>query len=195
VPRLSPEPREGFVAVGRIVRPWGLRGDVKVQSLTDVPERFDPGSTLWLAGTRRTVAAAREHRGALYLKLAGVDDAEAAEALRGELLEVPERELAPLDEDEFYNFQLIGLDVRTDAGDVLGRVAEVLPTGGNAVLVVRGDRGELLLPFIDEVVQTVDLAAGLMTVTLIEGLVDDTPPKPPRQATWKRRRPPAPAPD
>ena len=57
--RRQREPREGYIAVGRVLRPWGLRGDVKVESLTDFPERFAPGSTLWVAGERRTVEGSR----------------------------------------------------------------------------------------------------------------------------------------
>lgn len=177
------EPREGYVAVGRIVRPWGLRGDVKVESLTDFPERFAPGARLWAAGTARTVERSRSHKGDLYLKLSGFDDPEQAEALRDELLEVPEAELHALPEGDYYHYQIEGLHVHTVAGHDLGTVAEVLQPGGNAVLVVHGARGEVLIPFIDDVVRRVDLDAGMIEIDPIDGLLPER-----RQATVARPR-------
>ena len=181
------EPRDGFVAVGRVLRPWGLRGDLKVESLTDFPDRFAPGQPLWLDGVERTVERVRTQKGALYVKLAGIDDATVAEAFRGHYLEVPESALRVLDEDEFYHHELIGLQVRTSDGSDLGRVVELLPTGGNVVLVVRGPRGEVLLPFVEDVVRLVDVQGGVITVELMEGLVDA--PAPPRAPRPRARRP------
>lgn len=188
----SQEPREGYVAVGRVLRPWGLRGDVKVDSLTDFPEdRFAPDASLWLDGVERTVEHARSQKGAFYVKLSGIDDATAAEACRGRLLEVPEAGLPPLEEDAFYHHQLIGLRAVTLDGEPLGTVAEVLPTGGNAVLLVRGSAGEVALPFVEDVVKRVDLGTGTLTVEMMEGL--QPPPKaPPRRFVPRRSRPRAP---
>lgn len=161
------------MAVGKIVRPWGLRGELKVESLTDFPERFDEGERLWLAGSEVTVLAVRWQKNALYLKLSGIDTVEQAESWRDYLLEVPESDLHELDDDEYYLHQLLGLRVRTGAGQDLGTVHEVMPTGSNDVLVVRGPLGEVLLPFIDDVVKDVDLSGDGITVDLIEGLLDD----------------------
>lgn len=183
-PETPQQPREGFIAVGRVLRPWGLQGALKVESLTDFPDRFEPGERLWLLGAERVVAESRWQKGALFLKLAGIDDPDAAERLRGALLEAPESSLRPLDEGEYYNHQLIGLSVRTGAGEELGEVRELLPTGGNAVLVVRGPGGETLLPFIDQVVKSVDLAAGRIVVDLVDGLPNI--PAPPVAAPAKR---------
>jgi len=158
--------------VGRVLRPWGLRGDLKIESLTDFAEdRYAPGASLWLDGVERRVELSRSQKGALYVKLAGIDDATAAEAYRGLLLEVPEASLPPLDEDEFYHHQLAGLRAVTVDGEELGTVAEVLATGGNAVLIVRGPAGEVALPFVEDVVKRVDLAGGTLTVELMEGLL------------------------
>jgi 16S rRNA processing protein RimM len=176
------EPREGFIAVGRVLRPWGLHGDLKVASLTDFPERFDPGGRLWLAERERTVERSRSQSGALYVKFAGISDATDAERYRGLLIEVLESTLPPLDTDEFYHHQLVGLHVVSGDED-LGTVREVLSTGGNAVLVVNGPRGEVLLPFIDDVVTSVDVDAGRITVELMAGLLPE-----PRER--QRRAPP-----
>jgi 16S rRNA processing protein RimM len=134
-----------------------------VELLSDFPERFEDGAVLWLQGEQRTIERVRWQKGALYLKLSGIDDPDTAEELRAALLEVPEDELTPLDDDEFYHHELIGLRVETVAGVALGEVREVLATGSNAVLVI-GTRGETLLPFIDDVVESVDLDEGLIVV-------------------------------
>jgi 16S rRNA processing protein RimM len=174
------------VAVGRVLRPWGLRGDLKVESLTDFPDRFEPGARLWLNGVEREVERARWQKGALYLKLSGIDEPSAAEAVRDLLLEIPEQELHELDTDEYYHHQLVGMAVHTSDGAELGTVAEVLSPGGNAVLVVRGAGGEVLLPFIDDVIQSVDVKAGRIRVDVPDGLIEE-----PSARHGRRRHPPS----
>ena len=82
MPSSNQEPREGFIAVGRVLRPWGLRGDLKLESLTDFPERFDPGRRLWLAERERTVERSRSQAGALFVKFSDISDATDAERRR-----------------------------------------------------------------------------------------------------------------
>ncbi len=170
------EPRAGFIAVGRVLGAWGVRGALKVEPLTDFPERFVPGAQLWLDGEPRRVQGGHAHRGSVIVELSGVESRELAASLRGRLLELPESDLHPLDEDEYYQHDLIGLRVRSAAGEELGRVTALLPTGANDVLIVDGPRGEYLLPLIADVVQRVDLAAGEIVVDLLAGLE----PRPPR---------------
>jgi 16S rRNA processing protein RimM len=193
MPRPQQEPREGYVAAGRVLRPWGLRGHVKVEPLTDFPERFERGARLWLDGVERTVEHARSQTGYLYLKFSGIDDVADAEPYRGLLLEVAEAELPPLDQDEYYHHQLVGLRALSVDGDELGTVTEVLRTGSNAVLVVHGPRGEVLLPFIDDVVKNVDLSSGSVSIELIEGMLAEPVERPvripPHRHHARRRRP------
>jgi 16S rRNA processing protein RimM len=156
------------VAVGSIAAPWGVRGDLKVQPLTDFPERFQRGAALWVRGHRHEVQRSRWSRGFVYLGLSGIDSRNAAEEMRGALLEVPESDLTPLPEGQYYRFQVIGLEVRTPEGGSLGRVAEILSTGSNDVYVVRGGPRELLIPAIEDVVKEVDLEGGRLVVELPE---------------------------
>jgi len=148
-----------------------LQGDVKVESLTDFPQRFAAGSRVWAGGVSYVIERCRWQRGQALLKLDAIDSATATEALRHRLLEVPEDELRPLGEGEYYHFQIVGLEVRTTAGDVLGRVEQIISTGSNDVFVVRGPQGEVLVPAVDDVVRSVDPAAGLIEVEAIEGLL------------------------
>jgi 16S rRNA processing protein RimM len=167
-----------LVAVGRIVGAHGIRGELKVELLTDFPERFAPGSELLLVSptgeVRPTrVLSSRSHKGKVLLQIKGVEDRTAAEALRGGLLKIEEDNVAPLPEGRYYHFQLVGLEVFTEFGERLGDVKEVLPTGGNLVLVVHDGVREVLLPFIDDVVREVDREAGRITVHLLEGLLPE----------------------
>jgi 16S rRNA processing protein RimM len=145
-----------------------VRGDLKVQPLTDFPERFQRGAALWVRGRRYEVQRSRWSRGLVYLGLSGIDSRNAADELKGALLEVPESDLTPLPEGQYYRFQVIGLEVRTPEGGSLGRVAEILPTGSNDVYVVRGGPRELLIPAIEDVVKEVDLEGGRLVVELPE---------------------------
>ena len=152
------------MAVGRIGAPWGIRGDVKVRPLTDFPERFQPGAALWVRGRRYEVRRSRWSRDLVYLGLSDIESRNAARELLDALLEVPESDLTPLPEGQYYRFQIIGLEVCTPEGTSLGRVAEVLSTGSNDVYVVRGGQRELLIPAIEDVVRDVDLVGGRLVV-------------------------------
>lgn len=166
----SAEPRTGFVAVGRIVGVRGVRGEVVVEVLTDFPERFRPGSRLWLDGAPVDVESSAARRGQLAVKLGGVDSRQQAEALRGRILEVPESALHPLQPGTYYQFQLIGMEVVDPQGRRLGVLSEVLETGSNDVYVVKGERGEVLVPALEDVVLDVDVSSRRMIVDLPDEL-------------------------
>ncbi len=165
--------REGFVAVGRVARPFGLEGELVVDPLAD-PGLLAPGRHVFLGGERRRVLACRWQRGRAYLRLEGIQDRTDAEAFRLHYLEVPQEELSPLAEGEYYYFQLVGLEAVTTGGRRLGRVQAVMETGGgNQVLVVRGPLGEVLVPAVEEFVPRVDLAAGTIVVEEVPGLLPE----------------------
>ncbi len=162
-----------YLVVGKIVAPWGVKGEVKVAIETGFPERFERLKRVYLGEkvTCFVLEGSRLHKGHALLKLRGCDDRHAAEKLRGQLVQIPIEEAMPLDEDEYYVYQIVGLDVWTTAGEHLGRISEVLFTGANDVYVVQGEKGEILIPAVEDVVLEVDLAGGRLTVELMEGLV------------------------
>jgi len=140
---------------------------------------LQPGRSLYLGGERRLIERARPHKsGLLILKVSGIDDPSSAEAFRDHYLEVPESDLQPLGEGQYYHYQLIGISVRTTKGLPVGRVTRILSTPANDVLVVHGMLGELLLPAIDEVVKEVDLDNCVMVIEMIPGLVSKGSGKP-----------------
>jgi 16S rRNA processing protein RimM len=182
------------VTVGRIVSAHGIRGAVKVQPFSDFPARFEIGARLWLKGLPVRVTASRWQGKNLTLQLEGIDDRNAAEAIAGEELLVPEA--APLkDEGVFYQHDVLGITARTTDGDLLGEVADIFSTGSNDVYVIRGERGELLLPALDDVILAIDLASKTMTVELMEGLEFQGGPKPKQSPKRRYSRSAAPEPD
>jgi 16S rRNA processing protein RimM len=154
-----------------------------MEILTDYPERIPLHDYLYLTHpatpdevTRYALEAVRPHKGVLLIKLHDCDDRDAAEELRGMLVQIPFEAAIPLDEGEYYHFQLEGMDVETDGGEWLGRVAEVLEAGAHDVFLVRGPRGEILLPSIEDVILQIDLEAHKMIVHLLPGMVEESRP-------------------
>jgi len=175
------------VVVGRIGRVHGIRGEVSVEPRTDEPDRrFAPGAVLRTqtpggavanAGQRPaslTVGAARWHQSRLLVRFEEVADRTAAEALRGLLLatDVDPREV-PEDPEEFYDHQLVGCTVVTTEGRDIGEVREVLHGAAQDLLVVqRGDGAEVLVPFVSQIVPTVDVRARRLEVHDLPGLLE-----------------------
>ncbi len=169
------------LVVGRVAKAHGVGGEVVVDVRTDDPaERFAPGYTLHARpapgrpARSFVIETVRDHGERLLLRLAGVTDRDAADALRGTLFVVDSAELPPISEpDEFYDHQLEGLQVRTVAGDDVGTVAEVLHTAGGELLSVTTPRGgEVLVPFVTAIVPTVSLADGVIEIDPPEGLLE-----------------------
>ncbi|MGA8850369.1 MAG: ribosome maturation factor RimM [Aeromicrobium sp.] len=165
-----------LVVVGRIARAHGLRGELGVQVRTDEPERrFAAGSSV-VCGTRTlTVTSARWHSGRLLVTFDGVDDRTAAEALHGVIIE---SEIDPADlpdePDEFYDRQLVGLEVRRGGpdGPAVGIVTAVLHLPDQDTLAIDIDGREVLVPFVTELVPDIDVAGGFVTVADVPGLLD-----------------------
>jgi 16S rRNA processing protein RimM len=163
--------------VGVIGRPHGVRGEVAVELRTDEPERrFAPGQVLRDEGGTRpfTVQSVRDHSGRLLVRFAEVADRETAEAVRGTLLiAAVEPEDRPLEPEEFYDRQLIGLQVRRLDGVVVGTVNSVLHLPSQEVLEVETANGPRLVPFVTALVPRIDLEACCLTVADVAGLLDD----------------------
>lgn len=166
------------LVVGRIGRPHGVRGEVTVGIRTDIPEeRFRIGNRLDTDPAEAgplTVDALRPHGGGLLVRFAGVTDRTAAERLRGALL-IADSATAPQpdDPDEFWDHDLVGLAAVTPAGAALGTVGDVLhPPGPDLLLIVRPDGGELLVPFVSEIVPEVDVAGRRCVVDPPAGLLE-----------------------
>jgi 16S rRNA processing protein RimM len=184
-PEFNPETA---LTVGRVVAAHGLRGEVKVESLTDFAERrFRRGATVWVVGVEQRVKSVREREGVLYVAFEGVGSRAEALALRGKAIEAPPAPEGP-GEGAYYQHDILGLTARTPEGNELGRVVEIIRTGANDVYVVAGPSGELLLPAIDDVVLEVDLAGRRIVVAPMQGM-EPAPRRAARPAAARRRRP------
>ncbi len=175
------ERRPETVAVARVLRPHGVRGEVVVEVLSDVPGRLDTGSELWLASPaegdgpprRVRVAAARPLGRRRALALEGVADRDAAQALRGAWLEVERERVPPAPPGSYYPHELLGCRCRDRRLGELGVASELFADGGGLLLRVVGPRGELLVPFVETFVAAVDREARTIELELPEGLVEE----------------------
>lgn len=158
-----------LVTIGRVVKPQGRRGEVLTESLSDRPDRFPSLRRAYVPGPGGSareviVTSCWPHKGRFVLKIEGVDSIDAAEGFRGLELRIGEESLDPLPEGSYYHHQLRGLEVVHEEGEVLGTVEDILVTGSAPVLVVRGGRGEILIPLVERFVRQVDVAGGRMVV-------------------------------
>ena len=171
------------VIVGRIGRPHGIRGEVVIGVRTDEPDlRFVVGASLHVGPTADgdtppdqvlRVAARHWHSGQLLVAFAGITDRTAAGELTGRWLSVDSSELPPTaDPDEFRDHELIGLSVRTPAGEAVGVVTDVLHHGQDVLVVRRAPGQEHLVPFVKAIVPEVDVAAGVLVIDPPPGLLD-----------------------
>ena len=157
--------------MGRVTAPFGVKGWVRIHALTAQPGNLCKYPVWWLGRdggwSEIRVVAARVHSNALVAQLAGVESREAAAALKGLEIGVPREHLPGVAANEFYWADLVGLKVVNMEQHELGRVARIVQTGANDVLVVADgneDRRETLIPFIADAIRTVDVAAGLIVV-------------------------------
>lgn len=170
----SPEPE--FLIVGRIIKPHGVRGDLAMKVITDYPERLPELKTLYVgpAFEPYTVKRVRFHAGGTLMLFKEVQDRNAAEALRGMMVYVHIDDAVPLEEGEYYLFQIAGARVITEAGDEIGILTDVLETGANDVYVIIAPDGqEILIPAIPEVIKQVDTEKHVVTINPLDGLLPD----------------------
>jgi 16S rRNA processing protein RimM len=173
----SPLPGEsGFLAVGKLLHPHGVHGEMLMEVYTDFPERLVPGVDLYLGSQGRALRLTRRrpHKDGLLLTFEGYASPEAVGQFRNQVLFVRADDRPPLAEGEYYHHQLLNLRVKTDQGEPLGMVSEILDTGATDVLVVRRELApEVLIPIADSFVREIDLLNGEITVHLIPGMLGE----------------------
>jgi 16S rRNA processing protein RimM len=166
-----------WATIGKIVAPFGIRGELKIRPLTDVPDRFVTLDAVYLSSnySRCVIKGVRPYKGdMILLKLDGVDDATTAETLRNYDLCIPLDELAKLPPDAYYQHEILGLQVFRLDDRFVGVISEIMATGGNDVYVIKADDGrEFLIPAIKNVIKQVDLVRRVMYIDPMKGLLDD----------------------
>ncbi len=175
----NPTESPRYLILGEILRPHGVRGELRMRIFTEYPERIAEKQTIILAEdadgkNARTLRldSMRLHQNYALLKLEGIDDRDSADLMRELMVLVEMDDAVPLDEGEFYLYQVIGVRVVTDEGEELGTVREVMETGANDVYIIDSERyGEVLLPAIPSIILKTDISGGTITVHIMDGLL------------------------
>lgn len=164
-----------YLEIGQIVNTFGIKGMVKVKPFTDDINRFDRLETIYIKNKKGKkeykIQEVKYHKQMVMLKLEGIENPEEAETLRGSYLLIDRDKEEPLEEGTYYIVDLLGLEVFSDEGELLGKVDDIFNTGSNDIYVVKDELGkQILLPGTSEVIKDVDLEQGKITVHLIPGL-------------------------
>jgi len=166
-----------YVIVGRVGRPHGIRGQIRVFLLTDWPERFQPGRSLYLEGAVDdrwvTVEDVSISGQMAIVKLRDVNSRADAEKLKNCDLKISADERPELDTDEYYLADLIGLRVQTESGDYIGEITDVLQNTAQDIYVVQNAGREYLIPAVKQFIRTVDIQKGVVIVDPVEGLLNN----------------------
>jgi 16S rRNA processing protein RimM len=166
-----------LVTIGKAIKTFGVKGEMKIESLTDFPERFSNLNRVHLvspAGREIVceVQSVRNAGGAIYLLFAGYDTPEKAMVLNGWLLKIPEAETVPLPDGSYYWFELIGMEAVSESGEKIGTIVDIFQTGSNDVYVLKKGRKEFYIPATKDVIRQVDKKARRMTIRVLEGLLE-----------------------
>jgi 16S rRNA processing protein RimM len=164
-----------FVLIGRLRRAHGVRGEIGAEQFSDVPDRFLKLEYVLVKRgveiAELTVESVRPKGRHFLLKLEGIDDREAARDLTGADIGVRKKDIHPVPEDTYYQFDLVGCIVAGESGEEIGRVEDVLKMPANDVLVVRAGEREVLIPVVKAVIRHVDPEARRIVITEMEGLI------------------------
>lgn len=156
--------------IGKIVNTFGIKGEVKVTPYTDDIEQFKKIKSIYVNNTLMQVQSAKFQKNVVILKLKDVDDMTAAENLRNSIIEA-KRSKNKLPENTYYIADLIGLDVYTDEGTLLGKVKDIYNTGANDIYSIETESKEVLLPAIKEVIKQIDIENKKIIVHILKGLL------------------------
>ena len=166
-----------LITIGKTRKTFGVKGEIKIEPMTDHPERFKDLRRVYLTSPRGeekacTVTSVRYMNGEPVLLLKGYDTPEKSRELNGWLVQVPREEAVPLPEGQYYWFELIGMEVESEAGEKLGTIIDIFETGSNDVYVLKAGKKEIYLPATREVIRQIDRATKKMIIHVTEGLLD-----------------------
>ncbi|NLP10255.1 16S rRNA processing protein RimM [bacterium] len=171
-----PENVPEFVVIGKVLRPHGVEGELRLMPLTENPERFRQLTAVFLnrdgGRWQFPIAGVKLSQAAVLIRLQGIATRTEAENWRGSLVEIEAKDVQPLAEGEHYYFELIGMTVESESGQKVGIVTDVLSYPAQDLYVIESAGREILIPAVPAIVQRVDLKRRLMVIHAIEGLLD-----------------------
>ena len=165
-----------YFEVGQIVNTFGVKGMLKVKPFTDDVNRFEELKKVYICKKEKLeeveIEEVKYHKDMVLLKVKGIDDMNEAEKVKGLYLKIDRKNAKKLPKDTYFIADLLGLEVYSDIGELLGKVDDIFRTGANDVYVVKNENGkQLLLPGIPDVIKEIDLEKGIIIVHLLKGLV------------------------
>jgi len=168
--------QEDKVTIGKIVKPFGVHGEVKIFPLTDYPERFQTLEEVMIQTKeeqllRYRLSQVRLRPPFVFVVFEGIDCREDVDEIRGGLVQIPESERISLPKGEYFQSDLIGLEVYHDDDVYLGTITEVIETGANDLFVIKGGKREVLIPALRRIVKRIDLKQNRMEIDPPEGLL------------------------
>jgi 16S rRNA processing protein RimM len=166
-----------LITIGKVLKPWGVKGEMKIEPQTNVPERFKELDRVFLVSPSGEkffcrLTAVRYISTMPLLTFSGYDTPEKAKSLNGWLIKIPSEEAVPLPEGTYYWFELIGMDVFSEEGKKLGTITDIFETGSNDVYVIKSGSKEVYIPATCEVIKQVDKEANKMVIHLMNGLME-----------------------
>ncbi len=169
---------KNLLPIGRVVKPHGVKGKMKVEYFGEDLQRFVSYREIFIEDEKGRpesyeILEASPHPPRLILQLKGIEKIEQAQPLIGKTILVEKEALPDLEEGEYYWADLLGMKVETREGKRIGKVREIFSTGAHDVYVVDGKRGEIFLPAVEDVIQSIDLKKGVMRVVRMKGLWED----------------------
>ncbi len=169
---------EKFFPIGRVVKPHGVKGKIKIDYFGEELDRFLSYKEIFiedLKGQLRSyeIIKATPKPPKIILRLKGIEKIEEVIPLIGKEILVKREDLPPLDSGEYYWADLVGMKVETDKGKIIGKIKSIFSTGANDVIIVEGKKGEILLPVIEDVIKNVDLEKNVIKVSRMEGLWEE----------------------
>jgi len=165
-----------MITIGRVTKSQGNKGEVRVMPLTDYPERYEVLDKVFLIKTDRKlekkIESIRFHKGFVIIKFTDINDINSAEKIRDFEIRIPEKEVLPLEENEYYIDQLIDFEVMTVEGDLLGNISDIIITGGTDVFVIAGKDKEYMIPAALDLITEVNEKEKRLIVRPIPGLLE-----------------------
>lgn len=167
---------EKLILLGKVIRSHGLDGVLRIKSYARSEESFLYAGSVFLEPEQQEpvelkVLSIKPHKGLFLLKLSGIDSIEKADFYRGANIYISERRLKRDNEDEYFWYELKGIGVYLNSGELIGRIKEIINTGSNDIFVVKSDSSEILIPALNEIVESVDLENRRMIISDTKGLL------------------------
>jgi 16S rRNA processing protein RimM len=155
-----------FITIGKIIATRGIKGKITIEVTTDFPQRFTPSSQVYVNRQPMLIEDTEWHQKKAVIKLDAINSVTEARKVIGQLLEIDHDQLFPLPEGQYYHFEIIGLEVRTTEGELLGNITDILTTPSNDNYILNRADNQILIPAIEDVIVSIEPDKGYITIKI-----------------------------